>query len=364
MNSLQQKISSIIRANSDSRNDVALDYFSWGRDERHVVDNTEKMPPIKTAKSKFKDLLRPFYRYLFRDKVGHIESYSKFNDSYLLMSDDYSKNLFAELLAMQLLGERNMQLSSFTNDLIASYENASSQILLAQESLAVYKWILKKVDLKDPSISFYTSPEALNLANSGRLYRYEKGEVLIDVEPGDVVIDAGVGWGDTVVYLASKALSEFDSKYYAFDIVQEGLSALERQLDLNPHISNVIPVLKALSNCDGEVCISEESSPGSRVEIASTSRSVPAITIDSFAREEKCKKIDFIKMDIEGSEVPALIGAQEVIKKYKPKLAISVYHKWDDLQIIPMMIHNIRPDYQFYLDCTTGFGGEAVLYCK
>ena len=69
-------------------------------------------------------------------------------------------------------------------------------------------------------------------------------------------------------------------------------------------------------------------------------------------------------MDIEGSEVKALKGAEKTIKKYKPKLAISIYHKWDDLREIPNLINNFRDDYSFYLDCTTGFGGEAVLYCK
>lgn len=140
--------------------------------------------------------------------------------------------------------------------------------------------------------------------------------------------------------------------------------ALKKQLTLNPHIKNVQPILNALSDSNGEVFISEESSPGSRVESTSTDRSIPSVTIDSFVSREKCQKIDFIKMDIEGSEVPALIGARETITRCKPKLAISVYHKWDDLRVIPMLIHGMRSDYEFYLDCTTGFGGEAVLYCR
>ena len=68
--------------------------------------------------------------------------------------------------------------------------------------------------------------------------------------------------------------------------------------------------------------------------------------------------------DASDAEVPALIGATNTIKSFKPKLAISVYHKWDDLLVIPQLIHNIRDDYSYYLDCTTGFGGEIVLYCK
>ncbi len=47
------------------------------------------------------------------------------------------------------------------------------------------------------------------------------------------------------------------------------------------------------------------------------------------------ERVTFIKMDIEGSEANALRGAEKIIRTYKPKLAISVYHKKDDLWTIP-----------------------------
>lgn len=364
MNTLQKKISSKIESSKlDEGEDLILDYFSWGRDKRHVVDDTEKMPTVRTARGALKRLIRLFQRHLSSPTVEGIKKYAEFNDSYSLMSDEYSKNLFVELLVMQLLGEKRIQLSSFTRDLVDSYERASDQLLNSKESLLVYKWILKKINLKTPPITIFTSPEGLNIAYLDRLYCYKRDGVIVGVVEGDTVIDAGIGWGDTVVYLASKAMSNQGNKYYAFDIVEEGLHALKKQLELNPHITSVVPVLKALSDKDGEVYISEESSPGSRVEGASTGRRISSITIDSFVFEQKCEQVNFIKMDIEGSEIPALNGARETIKRYKPKLAISVYHKWDDLKIIPKLINDIHPGYKFYLDCTTGFGGEAVLYC-
>lgn len=39
----------------------------------------------------------------------------------------------------------------------------------------------------------------------------------------------------------------------------------------------------------------------------------------------------YIKMDIEGSEMAALMGAKETIKRHKPYLAICVYHRKNDL---------------------------------
>ena len=364
MNLLQQKIYSAVESATNSNKKFTVDYFSWGRDKRHMVDNTEKMPSPDKAKIQLKKILRSLHQKFWMRKIKGIDRYALFDDSYQLMSDEYSKNLFVELLAMQILGEEKMHLSSFTDDLIASYESASDELLESSDELNVYKWILKKTFITNPPLSFYTSPETLNIAHLNRLYCYKRGKALVDISEGDNVIDAGIGWGDSVVYLAAKAVSDSGGMYYAFDINQESASALSKQLALNPRLTNVSYFLKALSNTNGDLYISEESSPGSRVENTSTSRCIESIKIDTFIENQQCTKIDFIKMDIEGSEIPALIGAQETIKKYKPKMAISVYHKWDDLHKIPLLINSMRADYEFYLDCTTGFGGETILYCR
>jgi len=70
----------------------------------------------------------------------------------------------------------------------------------------------------------------------------------------------------------------------------------------------------------------------------------------------------FIKMDIESEEYNALLGAEWVIKTYKPKLAICVYHLDDDLYKIPKLIKEFVPEYKLYLRHHTSYHGETVLY--
>ncbi|MDH5434558.1 MAG: FkbM family methyltransferase [Gammaproteobacteria bacterium] len=372
MKDLQSHITEIIKVKLNHKERTApLDYFSWGRDTRHMVDDTERLPGLTSQKQFFIKVAKKCYYFMMefinsnkRIMSQYAENYSSFNKSYQLMSDQYSRNLFAELILMKLTSEKKMYLDSFTQSFIDSYENSSEEILNSNESLEVYKWILRKVNLDNPSISLFTVPTILNLHHTGRLYRYKQDDVLIEVEGGDIVLDAGVGWGDTTIYLAAMANKNLGGHSYAFDILEEGINALSEQCNLNPEIDNITPVLKALSDKDGEHVNISSPSPGAKVVKEETERKIETISIDTFFKQNKLKIIDFVKMDIEGAEVPALNGAAEVIKKFKPKLAISVYHKWDDLLVIPQLIHSIRDDYEYYLDCTTGFGGETVLYCR
>ena len=72
--------------------------------------------------------------------------------------------------------------------------------------------------------------------------------------------------------------------------------------------------------------------------------------------------ITFIKMDIEGSEIPALRGAKEIIETQKPKLAICVYHKPEDIWEIPELILDYVPEYRLYLRHYSITYTETVLY--
>lgn len=85
------------------------------------------------------------------------------------------------------------------------------------------------------------------------------------------------------------------------------------------------------------------------------------IEVDSIDRI--CKKpVTFIKMDVEGAEYKALLGARNVIEKYKPKLAICMYHKPEDIWELPWLILRLNPEYKFYLRHYSFADVETVLY--
>jgi hypothetical protein len=67
-------------------------------------------------------------------------------------------------------------------------------------------------------------------------------------------------------------------------------------------------------------------------------------------------------MDIEGEEIKALVGATETIKKYKPDLAISVYHNINHIWDIPLFLKSLVPSYKLYLRTHNSYTMETILY--
>ena len=74
--------------------------------------------------------------------------------------------------------------------------------------------------------------------------------------------------------------------------------------------------------------------------------SVNTITID---KALEGRKATYIKMNIEGSEIKALKGAENTIKNFRPLIAAAGYHKTRDLWEVPMIIKSFNPDYRFNL---------------
>lgn len=72
---------------------------------------------------------------------------------------------------------------------------------------------------------------------------------------------------------------------------------------------------------------------------------------------------NLIKMDIEGAEYDALLGARNIINKYLPGLAISIYHRPEHLWQIPLLIDDIAPGkYGFYIRSHAMSTFDTVLY--
>lgn len=100
-------------------------------------------------------------------------------------------------------------------------------------------------------------------------------------------------------------------------------------------------------------------SVGSRINENGTSI-VDVVTIDDMIGNDDT--VTFIKMDIEGAELEALRGAANIIRRDKPKCAISIYHKMEDMITIPLYIKELVPEYKLYIRHYSNSEYETVLY--
>lgn len=162
---------------------------------------------------------------------------------------------------------------------------------------------------------------------------------------GDIVLDLGSNSGVFSALAASRGCLS-----YAFEPTLEMRNVIEEHSKMNGGKINVIPM--AVSDKDGEVTFNiAEDDDGSntistRLGKVKEQRTVKCISIDSFVKQQKLQRVDFIKADIEGAERKMIEGAKKTLMMYAPKLAICTYHYKDDPEVLEKMIKAANPNYK------------------
>ncbi len=165
----------------------------------------------------------------------------------------------------------------------------------------------------------------------------------VTVGEGDIFLDCGACYGETAVW----ALSKGARKVYSFE-PNEGHYALLEKNAAQMGTDRMVPLKYGIGKADGELWIREDGA-GSRI-VDSREKADYAVRITSL--DSFCAKNgvipDFIKMDIEGAELDALRGAEETIRRHRPKLAVCLYHGLEDMWTIPLFIHSLGAGYSFW----------------
>ncbi|MCD7724862.1 MAG: FkbM family methyltransferase [Clostridiales bacterium] len=166
------------------------------------------------------------------------------------------------------------------------------------------------------------------------------GEGFLGDEDEKYLACIGGGIGDTVYYFLDK-FSERFNKVYCFE--PELWKVLERNLNVLPvEIKQKIEIIR---------------------RYVSDKVSDKETTLNEFFEN---RKVTLITMDIEGMELIALKGGADIIRNQMPILAISAYHKWDDLISITKFIGKISPEYKFFVRKYAALhrmdSNETVLY--
>lgn len=170
----------------------------------------------------------------------------------------------------------------------------------------------------------------------------------------EIMIDCGAFNGDTAIAFTKKYNNY--RKIYAY----EPDANMFNQLLQNTKNLNIVQINKGVFSSTCTLNFNIQNNGCSTFE-KNGSMEIQVEAIDALLKDEK-DPITFIKMDIEGSELEALKGASSIIQLYKPKLAICVYHRSNDLFAIPEILKSLRNDYKFFIRNHQMVPEDTVLY--
>ena len=247
----------------------------------------------------------PLYSNFRYDPLILREKYTQLNDVYNMLADEESRLTFASVLKQRLCGEHGYLR-------IASYPE-------------------------------YQHP-------------------FCQVNYGEHVVDGGAFDGLTSRYFASRSKT---GNVYAFEPDIKNLKRIENTLKLVRSHSNIaeqIVVLPfALSDKDETLKFTGGNNGSSA--ISTEGDDIRAVSLDNFILQNGIERIDLISLDVEGAEPRALIGMKSTIKKFRPKLQVSIYHHPSHLYTLPLLIKELCVDYVYYLGHHNTYSTETDLYC-
>ena len=178
----------------------------------------------------------------------------------------------------------------------------------------------------------------------------------------DILVDVGAFVGDSIKSYVNTYNRNY-RKIYAYEISSDSYNELCNNV-AQWRLHDIEPRRKGVGAVRGELFLetsTEDASSNRLCQDGSMQERVEVVALD-----EEIEELTFLKMDIEGAEQGAVLGSERLIRTQHPKLAICVYHGYEDIWKIPLMIDGMYPEYQFYL---RHYGGnwpptEFVLLCK
>jgi len=173
------------------------------------------------------------------------------------------------------------------------------------------------------------------------------GENPVSVRVGDRVIDGGAWLGDSTLNFGLQVTPA--GKVWAFEPDANKCHLLRQNLSdvgMDDFIE-VAPLGLWSSNTTLKFAVSDDYHGAGSYLSDQGEITVDVSSVDAFM-ESKGEQVDFIKLDIEGSELEALNGAIKTIVTMRPRLAICLYHKKEDLHQIPLYVSSLGCNYRMH----------------
>lgn len=337
------------------------DSYRFGKEPKRKISFKQKIISLLNSKN--------YYNLQTLNTIINSSEVTKFEYLYNQLEREEDRELLIKVLAYRLLGYLKVKLPLNTPEYWTTLKNLE-KLRIGNENIkpgfldvTLYKLNLEKISFP---IQLYFSELGIMVDYIIKQYEYNKNGKVIKAEKGDVVLDAGGCWGDTALFFANEVGSQ--GKVYTFEFIPKNLEIMKTNFSLNPELEQRVEIVnKPIWKDSNTKIFYVDYGPASQVSlepITGMDGECNTLAIDNFLKENNIAKVDFIKMDIEGAETIALQGALETIRKFKPKLAITLYHSVEDFERIPKLIKEAVPEYKFYFSHCTIYHEESVLFAE
>lgn len=184
---------------------------------------------------------------------------------------------------------------------------------------------------------------------------------IVKLGDNEVFVDCGAYVGDTV----KQFLKKTGGKYQKVICFEPDFSNYRKLNKLADRYVNIITYRKGTYSSSGKMyfnSLGSSSSDIANVECVGEGQMGEEVEVVALDDISECCDVSFLKMDIEGAEWETLKGADRIIRKNKPILAICIYHSDEDMIRIPKLIKEKYPWYRLYVRQHFFLPLETVLY--
>jgi len=164
---------------------------------------------------------------------------------------------------------------------------------------------------------------------------------LLGLGQNESYLDLGAYNGDTVLELIAHV-----GKYKSITAVEPDSRSFRKLVSNTGGLPCVTAINLGISNGESLIPFSAGSGRGSASKGSRREAMIPAASVDSIIGGEY---VSYIKIDIEGREKAAITGGAETIRRCRPKMCISCYHRGEDIFELPLLVKSMVPDYRIYI---------------
>lgn len=258
-----------------------------------------------------------------------------------------AKELYPDMIALVSFGTQRQEV--IDNILSLNVPTYAPEIPVVEGPLFTYEFAKKNKEKIEKAYSLLSDEqskkvfrEIIEYKLNGEIHHLINAETseneminLFNLTDSESYLDLGAYNGDTVLKFVNKV-----QNYNNICALEPDIKNFNKLVKNTSHLNNITCLNKAVSDKIGEILFSQKGGRNSR---KGGETPIECVSVDSLKTD-----FSFIKMDVEGQEASAILGAKNQIKN-GVKMLVSAYHRSEDIFEIPLLVHKINPNYKVYL---------------